>query len=233
MATQSIPMPECVPKDSISQAAYLYAKKHLHPVIFNHSVRVYLYASASNKKDLFSLPQFQPTAGPELFATETQPIDEQSIFVASMFHDMGTCDTHDHAQRFEVCGADAAVDFMQSHGMSDKAALREVWTAIALHTSPGLAERLWPLTRLIRMGPKTDFGHEQYRRLLGEEFLNAAEAEFPRENPEKVLGDAVSWQAERRTGDERDAKAPAVSWPWNLLRCRLEEPEWQGVNKGF
>lgn len=90
-----------------------------------------------------------------------------------------------------------------------------------------------PLTRLIRMGPKTDFGHEQYRRLLGEELLNAAEAGFPRANPEKVLGDAVSGQAERRAGEERDSKAPAVSWPWNLLRCRLEEPEWQGVNKGF
>lgn len=196
-------------------------------------MRVYLYASAFNKNDLSFLPQFQPTAGPELFATERELIDERLIYVASMFHDIGTCDIHDHAQRFEVCGADGAVDFMQTHGTSDKAVLREIWTAIALHTSPGLAERMSPLTRLIRTGPKTDFGHEQYRRLLGEEFLNAAEAEFPRGDPEKVLGDAVSGQAERRTGEERDSKAPAVSWPWNLLRCRLEDPEWQGVNKGF
>ncbi|KAM0720955.1 hypothetical protein Q7P37_003240 [Cladosporium fusiforme] len=232
MATLS-DTPGCVPKDNISQAAYLYAKEHLDPVIFAHSMRVYLYASAFSKSDLSTLAQFQPTAGPEIFATEAQPIDEQSIFVASMFHDMGTCAIHNHAQRFEVCGADAAVDFMHSHGVTDKDILREIWTAIALHTSPGLAERMFPLTRILRMGPKTDFGHEQYRRLLGEEFLSAAEVNFPRGNPEKVLGDAVSGQAERREGDERDAKAPAVSWPWNLLRCRLEEPEWQGVNKGF
>lgn len=232
MAT-SLNTPGCVPNDDISQAAYSYAKKHLDPVLFNHSMRVYLYASAFSKKDLSSLTQFQPTAGPELFATESLPINERSIFVASMFHDMGTCAIHDHAQRFEACGADAAVDFMHSHGVSDKAVLREIWMAIALHTSPGLAERMSPLTRVLRMGPKTDFGHEQYRCLLGDEYLKAAEADFPRGNPEKVLGDAVSGQAERRDGEGRDAKAPAVSWPWNLLRCRLEEPEWQGVNKGF
>lgn len=231
MATQS-DTPECVPKDSISQAAYHYAKNHLDPVILNHSMRVYLYTRAFSTKDLSSMPQFQPTVGPEVFA-DAEPIEERLVFLTSMFHDMGTCAVHDHAQRFEACGADAAVDFMHSNGLTEKAALREVWTAIALHTSPGLAERMSPLTRTFRMGPKADFGHEQYRSLLGEDFIHAAEAEFPRGNPEKVLGDAVSGQAERRQGEARDTKAPAVSWPWNLLRCRLEEPDWQGINKGF
>jgi hypothetical protein len=50
---------------------------------------------------------------------------------------------------------------------------------------------------------------------------------------EKVLGDCVAGQAERREGEERRAKAPAVSWPWNLLRMSVENPGWEGVNKGF
>ncbi|KAL1584413.1 hypothetical protein WHR41_06327 [Cladosporium halotolerans] len=232
MATGSS-IPSCVPKDAVSQAAYHHAQTQLHPVILAHSLRVYLYSSAFSKVDLSSLPQFTPTTGSEIFATDTQLLDEQSIFLASIFHDMGTCAAHDHAQRFEACGADAAVDFMQAHGVVDKVVLREVWTAIALHTSPGLAERMSALTRVIRLGPKTDFGHEGYRALLGEEFVKAAEEEFPRGNPAKVLGDIVAGQAEARERAERDAKAPAVSWPWNLLRCRLEEPEWEGVNKGF
>lgn len=146
---------------------------------------------------------------------------------------MGTYAVHDHDQRFEVCGADAAVHFMHSQGVTDVNVLREVWTAISLHTSPGLAERMSALTRVVRMGPKADFGHEGYRSLLGEQCLEETEAILPPGDIMKVLGDSVSGQAERRTGDGRDAKAPAVSWPWNLLRCRLEEPEWQGVNKGF
>jgi hypothetical protein len=150
-----------------------------------------------------------------------------------MFHDMGTCAAHDHDQRFEVCGADAAVDYMQTHDISDQSSQRKVWEAIALHTSPGIAERMGPLTRTIRMAVKADFGNELYRSLLDEGLLESTEASLPRGEIEKVLGDCIAGQAERRDGEERKVKAPAVSWPWNLLRCRLEEPECKGVNKGF
>ena len=32
---------------------------------------------------------------------------------------------------------------------------------------------------------------------------------------------------------ERPGKAPAASWPNNLLNAYLVEPGWEGVNKGF
>lgn len=83
------------------------------------------------------------------------------------------------------------------------------------------------------MAVKADFGSEQYRSLLGEGFVERTEALFPRGVVEKVLGDCVAGQAERRQGERRSMKAPAVSWPWNLLRSRLENPGWEGVNKGF
>ena len=83
------------------------------------------------------------------------------------------------------------------------------------------------------MAVKADFGNELYRSLLDKGLLESTEALLPRGEIEKVLGDCVAGQAERREGKERKAKAPAVSWPWNLLRCKLEESEWKGVNKGF
>ena len=43
-----------------------------------------------------------------------------------------------------------------------------------------------------------------------------------------MLGDVVAEQGVRAR-----EKAPKVSWPGNLLRAKLEEPEWEGVNKGF
>jgi hypothetical protein len=225
----------CVPKDKFCQALYNHAEKIIDPDILNHSLRVYTFASAFNHLDLTSIPQLQPTAGPEIYSPQTSSsdVDSSLLFIASMFHDMGTCAAHDHDQRFEVCGADAAVDYMRMHGMSDPSGQREVWEAIALHTSPGIAERMGPLTKTLRMAVKADFGNELYRSLLADELVESTEAILPRGEVEKVLGDCIAGQAERRDGEEREAKAPAVSWPWNLLRCRLAEPEWKGVNKGF
>lgn len=228
-------MPSCVPKDAFCQTLYHHVQKSLDPVILNHSLRVYVYASALSHIDLTSVPQNQPTAGSEIFLPKfvDSEIDSLLLFVASMFHDSGTCTAHDHNQRFEVCGADAAVDYMQTQGMSDSLSQRSVWEAIALHTSPGLAERMGPLTRILRMALNAEFGNELYRSLLDERLMELTEASFPRGEIEKVLGDCVAGQVERREGKERRAKAPEVSWPWNLLRCKLEEPGWKGVNKGF
>lgn len=228
-------VPSYVPKDTFCQSLYHHAQNSLEPDIFNHSLRVYIYTSALSNTDLTSIRQTRPTAGSEIYLPQASDswIDPSIIFVASMFHDMGTCAAHDHDQRFEVCGADAAVDYMQTQGMFDQSSQRKVWEAIALHTTPGIAERMGLLTRTLRIALKAEFGNELYRSLLDEGVIESTEALLPRGEIEKVLGDCVAGQAERREGAERDAKAPAVSWPWNLLRCRVEEPEWKGVNKGF
>lgn len=233
-AIGSMIVSDCRPSDPFSLALYEHVRVHLDSAIFAHSQRVYIYAEALAKAKLSSISQLQPTTGPDIFyAAETEPIDARLLFAASMFHDMGTCALHDHDQRFEVCGADAAVAYMSSHGISDLADQRKVWEAIALHTSPGIAERMSLLTRVVRMAVKADFGSEQYRSMLVEGLVETTEASFPRGEVEKVLGDCVSVQAEKREGDRRNMKAPAVSWPWNLLRNRLEHPSWTGVNKGF
>jgi hypothetical protein len=228
-------VPTCVPKNTFCQTLYYHVQKRLDQNILNHSLRVYIFASALDHLDLASIPQLQPTTGLEIYLPQTSEsrIDASLLFAASIFHDMGTCASHDHDQRFEVCGADAAVDYMQTHGMSDPSSQRKVWEAIALHTSPGIAERMGPLTRTLRVAVKADFGNELYRSLLSDGLVESTEAMLPRGEIEKVLGDCVAGQVERREGEEREAKAPAVSWPWNLLRCRLEEPKWKGVNKGF
>jgi hypothetical protein len=54
------------------------------------------------------------------------------------------------------------------------------------------------------------------------------EGRIPRDDIEKVLGDAVVRQAVGR-----EAKAPGGSWPGDLVRARREDPGWEGVNRGF
>ena len=64
------------------------------------------------------------------------------------------------------------------------------------------------LTRVVRMGVKADFGSEVYRVLLGEGVVERTEGMFPRGEVEKVLGDCVAGQAERREGEERGGGTP-------------------------
>ena len=61
-----------------------------------------------------------------------------------MFHDMGL--THQHSsedRRFEVVGANVARDFLRSQGIAQQD-IDTVWTAIALHTTPGIPEHMHP-----------------------------------------------------------------------------------------
>lgn len=73
-----------------------------------------------------------------------------------------------------------------------------------------------------------DFKRTAALEMVSKEWVKQVEEDFPRGEIEKVLGDAVVEQAK-----ECPEKAPAASWPGVLYRSWLEDPEWQGVNKGF
>lgn len=149
------------------------------------------------------------------------------LFVACLFHDIGTTSTYDGPARFEVEGADAAVSFLSKFDVEGRDK-HDVWTAIAVHTSPQIAERIGELARLVRLAVVTDFGRrtEVWDEL--EPLRAGLEAEFKRDGIEKVLGDAVVEQAIKRP-----EKAPKVSWPRVMYEAHLEEPDWEGVNKAF
>ena len=63
--------------------------------------------------------------------------DPELLYTAAMFHDIGLTQSYRGSQlRFEVDGANAARDFLRSHGISERD-IEKVWAAIALHTTPG------------------------------------------------------------------------------------------------
>ncbi|EMC96016.1 hypothetical protein BAUCODRAFT_148854 [Baudoinia panamericana UAMH 10762] len=217
--------PDCVPPDPLSRGAYVYTSSHLHPVILNHSLRVYLFAR-------------------NLAIRELTPISPPLLFVACLYHDMGTAEPHDGAQRFEVEGADAAVEYLQSHSHShshdsddDDAItdeqIHDVWVAIACHTSAGIAERISPLARLVRLGVLMDFKKGSALALTEAGEVEEHEAALERGEIEMILSVAVVEQALRRPGEEQIVKAPPASWPGVLVRSKLENPGWEGINKAF
>lgn len=209
--------PSWVPADPLSQSAYTYAHQHLHPDILSHSARVYHYAhtlATREKNNPWSQPERLPL-----------------LFTAALFHDIGTSSTHDGPQRFEVEGADAAVSHLKTFGEGkvSESDCQSVWIAIALHTSPGIAERIEPLARLVRVGVAVDFGVGDARGMISEGKIAEVEGLLPRGQVEKVLGVAVVEQALRRP----ETKGLRGTWVGDLARAYREDEGWEGVNRAF
>ena len=107
------------------------------PLLFHHSSRVYYWgALTGNRRGL--------------------RYDPELLYAGAMFHDMGLTPAHASAhERFEVDGANAARDFLESHGIAQRD-IETVWTAIALHTTPGIPQHMHPVIALVTAGVEMD-----------------------------------------------------------------------------
>ena len=82
--------------------------------------------------------------------------DRELLYGGAMLHNRGLtlaqCSAH---ERFEVDGANAARDFLRSHGVAPRD-IDTVWTAIALHTTPGIPQHMHPVVALVTAGVEMD-----------------------------------------------------------------------------
>ncbi|MEM5447784.1 MULTISPECIES: HD domain-containing protein [Paraburkholderia] len=107
------------------------------PLLFHHSSRVYYFGALAGRRLGLKF-------------------DRELLYAGAMFHDMGL--THAHSsehERFEVDGANAARDFLRGHGISQQD-IDLVWTAIALHTTPGIPQHMHPVIALVTAGVEMD-----------------------------------------------------------------------------
>ena len=106
-------------------------------LLFHHSSRVYYWAALAGKRRGLAF-------------------DRELLYAGAMFHDMGLTPTHGSAhERFEVDGANAARDFLRGHGIGQDD-IDTVWTAIALHTTPGIPQHMHPVVALVTAGVEMD-----------------------------------------------------------------------------
>jgi hypothetical protein len=190
-----------LPDGKFARLAREYAATHEETYLYNHSIRSYLFATA-----IATARQLRPDAD----------YDDELLFVSCVMHDIGLAGGHDHGQRFEVDGADAAVELLTANGL-DPSRADVAWLAIALHTSAGIAERRGPEVALTRAGIVADFG-------VGTETIDdspAAEIHeaFPRLELARRLTDAIVCQASNNA-----AKAPPYTTPGELVRERSTPP---------
>jgi hypothetical protein len=96
-----------------------------------------------------------------------------------MFHDMGLTPKHSSAtDRFEVDGANAAREFLRQHKIPQQD-IDKVWTAIALHTTPGIPQYMHPVAALLTNGVEMDVLGIAYSEFSDTD-RNAIVAAYPR-----------------------------------------------------
>src|ERR1700729_4446443 len=126
-----------VPDSKIAREITELVRDTETPLLFHHSSRVYHWGALAGKR-------------------RGLRFDPELLYAGAMFHDMGL--THQHRSehdRFEVDGANAARDFLRTRGIPQQA-LDTVWTAIALHTTPGIPPHMHPVIALVTAGVEMD-----------------------------------------------------------------------------
>ncbi|MBS2548020.1 HD domain-containing protein [Catenulispora sp. NL8] len=126
-----------VPDTQLVREATALVREATDDTLFNHSRRVFLWGSLKA-------------------AARGLEVDPELAYVGALFHDLGLTTAYGTKdQRFEVDGADAARDFLLDHGRPAREA-REVWLAIALHTTPEIPLKLEPDVAVVTLGVETD-----------------------------------------------------------------------------
>jgi hypothetical protein len=107
------------------------------PLLFHHSSRVYYFGALAGKQ-------------------RGLVFDPELLYAGAMFHDMGLTPEHSSdEERFEVDGANAAREFLRGHDIT-RSDIDIVWTAIALHTTPGIPRHMHPVVALVTAGVEMD-----------------------------------------------------------------------------
>jgi hypothetical protein len=133
----AVKSPIAVPDSKLAQEATDLIRSVESDLLYMHSLRVYAFGSLQGKR-------MGMTYDPEL------------LYIGAMFHDIGLVEGHRSAHdRFEVDGANAAREFLAGQGVTGDA-LRIVWDAIALHTTPGIPEHKEPEVALVTAGVELD-----------------------------------------------------------------------------
>ncbi|GEP59730.1 HD domain-containing protein [Reyranella soli] len=139
-----------VPHGAICRAATQLVRDTEDDLLYNHSRRVFFWGALTGER-------------------RELKYDPELLYLGALFHDMGLTEKYSSPDlRFEVDGANTARDFMKSYGVPERD-VEDVWTAIALHTTPGISEHMRPTIALVTAGVEMDvlgiayrdFTHEQ------------------------------------------------------------------------
>lgn len=139
-----------IPDSAIAKAATQLVRDTESDLLYHHSRRVFLWAALTGERKALRY-------------------DPELLYFGAMFHDMSLTPQYSSRDlRFEVDGANAARDFLRSRGISERD-VEDVWTAIALHTTPGIPEHMRPTIALVTSGVEMDVLGIAYHDFTGQQ----------------------------------------------------------------
>src|SRR3954467_3722784 len=101
-----------IPDSLLAKEATEILREHSTDLLFNHSMRVYLFAAEQGRQRKLRF-------------------DPELLYVAAAFHDLGLIRTFSSLdERFEVDGANAARQFLSAHKVPEEQ-IETAWQAIA------------------------------------------------------------------------------------------------------
>ncbi|MFE7979974.1 HD domain-containing protein [Streptomyces shenzhenensis] len=126
-----------IPDTALAREATRLVRDTTSDLIYHHSHRVYCFGTLQGRNRGLGF-------------------DPELLYIGAMFHDLGLNEEfHDSGRRFEVDSADEAQRFLRAHDVPADS-VRRVWTAIALHTTPGIPEFMEPEVALVTAGVEYD-----------------------------------------------------------------------------
>lgn len=159
-----------IPDSALARDARELAREHSPDFLLAHCDRTFVFGALATQAAALK-------------------IDEEVAYVAALLHDLGLTSRHAGERRFEVDGAEVARSWALANGMSADEA-DQVWHAIALHTSTGIAEARSPECCVVHWGAGIDvagFGMENLPR----EVIDAVHAAVPRDGFANGMADLL------------------------------------------
>jgi hypothetical protein len=151
-----------IPDTKLAKEATEILKEHGTELLFNHSIRVFLFGAVQGQK-----------AGLRF--------DPELLYVSAAFHDLGLIKKYSsQSERFEVDGANAVRQFLTAHNVPEEQ-VQTAWEAIALHTTPGVTQYMRPEVALLYSGVGLDVlgeGFDEFPAEIREQIV----AQYPRKH---------------------------------------------------
>jgi hypothetical protein len=149
-----------VPDTKLAREIQEFIRDTETELLYNHSSRVYYFAALAGKQ-------------------RGLHFDAELLYAGTMFHDIGLMPSHSTDLRFEVDGANAAAKFLKERGIPQQD-IDNVWTGIALHTTPNIPEFMHPIVALVTAGVEMDVLGLTHH-LYSDEVRNAVVSLYPRD----------------------------------------------------
>src|SRR5215510_11145889 len=108
-----------MPDSRLIAAVIAYAQRLSEPYLFNHAMRSWLFAETIGR-------------------IKRIEYDREVVAISTILHDIDLTASVSNPNRFEVNGADAALEFIKNGSFSDRRA-QLIWDLVALNSTPSLA----------------------------------------------------------------------------------------------